>query len=336
MSDTARTPTNLFTGFLGVGKTTAILNLLSRKPSHEKWAVLVNEFGEVGIDGAILESGSPDGVIVREVGGGCFCCTTAPYLPVALHFLFTETKPDRLLIETSGLGHPSGIIDTLRAIYSDRLELRATIGLVAPADYDCDGMLENPVFRDQIQMADVLVMNKTEQATPELIHRFQTWAENLFPPKLLIATTTQGNMDVDWLDLTGRNEYLQLLPQLHSEHTSADHHQIDSRNPQLPARYASLVPDINISACGWIFHPEDIFHEEQLLALFASHTEITRLKGVFHVQHEWIIINRVGREITVGVTAYRRDSRLEIITQKSTEDWEQFERELRACRLSSA
>lgn len=61
-----RVPTNIITGFLGVGKTTAILHLLATKPAHEKWAVLVNEFGEIGIDGAIM---SEQGAMIKEVPG---------------------------------------------------------------------------------------------------------------------------------------------------------------------------------------------------------------------------------------------------------------------------
>src|SRR5947208_3289010 len=136
-------PVNLFTGFLGVGKTTAVIDLLGRKPAAEKWAVLVNEYGEVGIDAALIEGsgpegvtvrevGGPEGVTVREVGGGCVCCATAPYLPVALHFLLVDAKPDRLLIETTGLGHPAKLLDTLREKYRGRLDLRATVGLVDP------------------------------------------------------------------------------------------------------------------------------------------------------------------------------------------------------------
>ena len=100
-------PTNLITGFLGVGKTTAVIDLLSRKPPGSRWAVLVNEYGEVAIDGALIEGSGPDGVTVREVGGGCVCCASAPYLPVALHFLLLDAKPERLIIETTGLGHPA-------------------------------------------------------------------------------------------------------------------------------------------------------------------------------------------------------------------------------------
>ena len=76
-----RIPTNIITGFLGVGKTTTILQLLKDKPEGEKWAVLVNEFGEIGIDGAIL---SDQGALIKEVPGGCMCCTAGVPMSVGI------------------------------------------------------------------------------------------------------------------------------------------------------------------------------------------------------------------------------------------------------------
>ena len=68
-------PTNIITGFLGVGKTTAILQLLQNKPANERWAVLVNEFGEIGVDGSLIQGqhSESSGVFIREVPGGCMC-----------------------------------------------------------------------------------------------------------------------------------------------------------------------------------------------------------------------------------------------------------------------
>ncbi len=79
-----RVPTNIITGFLGTGKTTSILNLLKQKPSNETWAVLVNEFGEIGIDGAIL---SDSGALIKEVPGGCMCCTAGVPMSVGINAL---------------------------------------------------------------------------------------------------------------------------------------------------------------------------------------------------------------------------------------------------------
>lgn len=316
------TPTNLITGFLGVGKTTAVLDLLRRKPEGEKWAVLVNEFGQVSIDDAFIEGETvAEGVAVRSVAGGCFCCTTGPQLPVALHFLLSEAKPDRLLIETSGLGHPARLLDNIRSNYADRLDLRATLGIVTPLDFTAPGMMGNPVFRDQIQLSDVLVLNKSEQAKPGVIKAFQKWAGELFPPKLLIAATTMGQMDPAWLDLDGSHERVPLFPELHSENETEELQILGSPRPGRPIRYPSS------GACGWVFDARDRFDEDKLMELLNA-TESIRLKGVFCVAEDWISINRSGGTVEVKSTAYRRDSRLEIFGEL---DWNAWESRLRTC-----
>jgi G3E family GTPase len=338
-------PTNLVTGFLGVGKTTAVIDLLRRKPPGSGWAVLVNEYGEVSIDGALIEGSGPDGVTVREVGGGCVCCASAPYLQVALHFLLLDAKPERLIIETTGLGHPARLLDTLRRDYRDRLDLRATVCLVDPADFAKPEMRRNPVFVDQVQLADVVVMNKLDTATPELVADFQAWAAGLFPPKLLIAGTTHGRLDPGWLDLSASDERLPLFPEAH-EHVVG---RVESSRPDVasapasgledstrptrptPIRYAS--PPGTRPACGWVFPPDAVFDEPRLLALLRTAPGVSRLKGVFRLPHEWVAVNRVGSGSSVTPTAYRRDSRVEVFADAP--DWDAFERELLACRIVS-
>ncbi len=296
-------PTNLITGFLGVGKTTAVIDLLHQKATGARWAVLVNEYGEVGIDGALIEGAGPDGVTVKEVGGGCVCCAAAPFLPVAIHFLLLEARPERLIIETTGLGHPARLLDSLRNSYRGRLDVRATIGIVDPADFAKPEMRENPVFNDQIHMADVLVMNKLDAAPPELVRTFQEWANGLFPPKLLVAGTTRGRLDPAWLDLTAS-----------SDRTAG------RASPPNAAR-----------AKGWVFDAALTFDENKLVALLANTQGVTRLKGVFRGEDEWVSVNRAGTAVSVSPTAYRRDSRIEVFSE--TLDWDTFEDQLRACVL---
>jgi len=119
-------PANIITGFLGVGKTTAIQYLLNHKPANERWAVLVNEFGEVGIDAGLLANErQATGVFMREVPGGCMCCAAGVPMQVALSQLIRQAKPDRLLIEPTGLGHPLEVVRVLQQPhYQDVLELR--------------------------------------------------------------------------------------------------------------------------------------------------------------------------------------------------------------------
>jgi G3E family GTPase len=342
-------PVNLITGFLGVGKTTAVIDLLKNKAAGSRWAVLVNEYGDVSIDGAMIEGSGPDGVSVREVGGGCVCCATAPYLPVAIHFLLLDAKPERLIIETTGLGHPARLLDMLRMNYADRLEVRATLGLVDPADFAKLEMRENPIFVDQIQLADVVVMNKLDTATPELVAEFQKWANDLFPPKLLIAGTTHGHLDPAWLDLTANDERLPLFPEAHghvhenpspgpSPKAGGEENQLLSLAPPSlagkgggglgPVRYPS-PPGVKPACCGWVFDAAVVFDENKLLALLGSTKGVSRLKGVFHLPDEWETVNRAGTAVSVAPTAYRRDSRLEVFSDSL--DWDTFERELLAC-----
>ena len=102
-------PTTIITGFLGVGKTSAILHLLTQKPAHERWAILVNEFGEIGIDKSLFEGQltADSGVFIREVPGGCMCCAASLPMQIALNQLLAASRPHRLLIEPTGLGHPA-------------------------------------------------------------------------------------------------------------------------------------------------------------------------------------------------------------------------------------
>jgi G3E family GTPase len=308
-------PANLITGFLGVGKTTAVLDLLKRKDPREKWAVLVNEYGTVSIDDAFIEGEAVDGVSVRSVAGGCFCCTTAPMLPVALHFLLQDMRPDRLLIETSGLGHPAALVDNLRTNYADRIELRATLGIVTPSDFAAPGMIDsNPVFRDQVQLSDVLVLNKLDTATPQLVADFQRWANGLYPPKLLVVATEQGRLEPEWLDTVPLSPWGEGLGVV-----------APPPSPLTPLPVGRGEP----IARGFTFPPEVVFDEDRLLAFLGDRAEVVRLKGVFRCANGWIAVNRAGDATTLKPSAYRRDSRVEVFAVGP--DWEQFEAELKGC-----
>ena len=102
-------PTTLVTGFLGAGKTTLINALITHK-SHQRWALLLNEFGQIGIDSALV---TDDDIAIKEVNGGCICCTGQLPLQVALVRLINEHHPDRLIIEPTGLAHPNELLDQL-------------------------------------------------------------------------------------------------------------------------------------------------------------------------------------------------------------------------------
>jgi G3E family GTPase len=334
---TKRIPTNLITGFLGVGKTTAMLDLLRNKPTNSRWAILVNEYGEVGVDQAILEGDSPEQIEIREISGGCICCTSSILFKFALSQILGSVQPERLLIETTGVGHPARLLEELRGPhYRDRVDLRATICLVSPTDFITPPMYESPVFRDQMELADVLVLNKADTTTQAVQEEFLEWGQKLYPPKTLVAVTQKGKLDPAWLDL-GFNPQRQAKEPLAHESTKNLPVRMDQALQdffQMPSRGQPLrKPSANNDACGWIFHPDDIFDEDRLLTLFASQPKVTRLKGVFHTQEGWFVIHRVENRTTEETTSYRRDSRIEIFAQGLEGGWEEYERRLLECLI---
>lgn len=303
-------PTNLIMGFLGVGKTTAILDLLKAKPSGEVWAVLVNEFGEVGIDGAMLETA---GAFVREVPGGCMCCVAGLPMQIALNQLIHKARPDRLIIEPTGLGHPSQILETLTGeYYTDVLALGPVITLVDPRKLEDSRVLGNVQFRDQVAAADILVANKTDQSTQAQIDHFMNWAAELPGSPKAVFQTRFGQLNPGWLE--GRTD----LPPVTSPH--AHHHHHHSHQAEAPLPDISDQPWQRMSgqgqgyhSLGWRLHPELTFDENRLMAL-AMDSRFDRFKAVIHCLEGWRNFNMVDGALSVSETEPREVSRLELIS----------------------
>ena len=294
-----KTPVNLITGFLGVGKTTALLHLLAQRPSAARWAVLVNEFGQVGIDGATLEQA---GVAVREVQGGCICCSAQLPLKVTLTRLLREVKPERLLIEPTGLGHPAGVIDVLRSEdLASAVELRNVICLVDPQQLSDEKYRSLDTYQDQLALADVLVANKVDLATPAQIQAFEAFAANGYPPKRWVAQVSHGALDPAWLELPAAG--------MQSRVPAHDNREFITR--------------------GWVFAPEQVFDATRLKALFevwAADPNIVRAKGVFRIGRDWRLVNLAAGQVDLQSIVYRRDSRVELIVRaQPVPDWKPIE-----------
>jgi len=353
-----RIPTNMIVGFLGSGKTTAIAKLIDQRPAGENWSILVNEYGAVSIDHALVES-SLDGIAVEELAGGCACCTLAfAFQPLLAQFI-RRTKPDRLIIEPSGVSHPAKVVDILRnPNFSRSIDLRNIICLIDPKDFEDVRWKETAVFQDQVQLADIVVLNWPDNRDRKLIDRCRQWVESFRPPKQLIVETSFGRIDSEWLDLefdtarfpmfadahpvpdTKQAELpvLELIPESESQPTETnDEHPPETDRisrkpkPRHPLRFKNN--DAEYDACGWIFHVDDVFDRDKLLDLLGYVHPIVRLKGVFRCTNDWWTINRAKDGTSYAPTTYRRDSRLEIIVDRKTSGWDEFETELLQCLL---
>ncbi|WP_298774768.1 GTP-binding protein [uncultured Shewanella sp.] len=156
-------PTNIITGFLGVGKTSLIKALFLVKPKEEKWAVLVNEFGDVGIDSALLAKEQQD-IHIREVAGGCMCCAAGVPMQVAITQLIAKAKPDRLIIEPTGLGHPAAILKVLtEPHFKHVIAMQACITLVDARKVADTCYRSNETFLQQLTVADIILASKSDE-----------------------------------------------------------------------------------------------------------------------------------------------------------------------------
>jgi G3E family GTPase len=291
-------PTTVICGALGVGKTTAVRALFEHRPQGERWAVLVNEFGRVGIDGAVLEGG---GVEVREIAGGCICCTAGPLMRVALVRLLREVRPDRLLIEPTGLAHPASIVDLLRSPgIREEIDPRATIGLVDPRRFLAT---HDPLYEDQVLAADVLVGSWADVVPEETLQRFREVAAARWPPPLVVATTSHGRLDPAWLEL----------------------------EPS-PTRLLREPPATTAAEHGWTWPPSALFDpvllEETVQDLVRG--GVLRVKGIFRTPRGWLLVQATPDRVSFEPVGWRRDSRATVLVAASPPSWEPFEAALQA------
>ena len=161
-------PVNIIGGPLGSGKTDNYQSYSDPETPEEYWAILINEYGLIGIDGALIENTSTQKCLdIKEVAGGCICCSAGVVFEVSLVRLL-QRRPDRLLIEPTGLATLSGIIETLnRPGIAESIDLRSIVCLLDPARLK-DFTPRNHV-QDQIEASDILLATHTDLASPRTV-----------------------------------------------------------------------------------------------------------------------------------------------------------------------
>lgn len=156
---------NLLFGFLGSGKTTLAKHLLAERGRDMKTAVIVNEFGEVGIDGDILRGSNVD---VVELNSGCLCCTLRGSLMLAVEELRDKAKVERVIVEATGVAQPSELLDTLAdSSMEGGLDIGPLVTVVDVFKFPKLLSMLGDFYVDQIESADIVILNKIDLVTPE-------------------------------------------------------------------------------------------------------------------------------------------------------------------------
>lgn len=277
MSNLNKIPVTVITGFLGSGKTTLVRHLM-QNPQGKRLAVIVNEFGDVGVDGDILKSCAiPDcpAENIMELANGCICCTVADdFIPTIEALMAIDPQPEHILIETSGLALPKPL---LKAFDWPDIRSRITVdGVIALADAEAvaagrfapnvaavdaqraaDDSLDHEtplseVFEDQISCADIVLLTKPDLAGPDGIAKAKAIIAAETPRPLPVVEVAEGVVDPRVLlgfEAAAEND-LDARPSHHDGHDDHEHDDFESVIIDIPevTNPADLVERIEAMA----------------------------------------------------------------------------------------
>ena len=307
MSLLRKTPITIITGFLGSGKTTLISKLIETYKTG-RLAIIVNEFGDIGVDGDIIKScaipNCPAENII-ELSNGCICCTVADdFIPTIDKILKLNPKPDHIIIETSGLALPKPL---LKAFEWPEIRTQITVdGVIALADAEAvskERFAPSPealerqrladenishetplseVFEDQVYCSDLVLLTKTDIVTKDDLSKAKNIIKNFKNKEMPIIEIENGNIEpgiILGLESEAENDLLSRP----SHHDGEDEHEHDD--------FENIVVNIDT------INNQDYFLEK--LNLLTSEFEILRTKGFVRVENKpmRLLIQGVGTRI---------------------------------------
>lgn len=262
-----KTQVNIITGFLGSGKTTAIIDLLRQNQSCEPWAVIINDFGKISIDSQTVDSATENQSIF-DISGGCICCSAKAFFQQDLEKIIALNKFNRILIEPSGLGGIDMVSELVAS--NSQLMLMPVICMVDISLLYDERLRMNFLYNNQINKSDYIAFSRIDtlldsKELQELVRRF----EQVFPAKTIITKQEMFVVITKAIPTEKRkdNQYRFLQSQVRMDTDS------DYRRKTL------------------IFEPEKKFDTQKLAQILKSLPELIRVKGYINTQNSCMLLN---------------------------------------------
>ena len=219
------TKIDIFSGFLGAGKTTLIKKLIKEAYAGEKLVLVENEFGEIGVDGTFMQDA---GIIVNELNSGCICCSLVGDFSKALKKVIAEYAPDRILIEPSGVGKLSDIITAVQKAGVDGAELNTFTTVVDATKAKMYLKNFGEFFLNQVENASCIVFSHTDVASEKKLNEALEIVKEHNPTAALIMTPFAELSGAEILAVMEHKDTLEAeLKKLKEEHAHAHHHHDD-------------------------------------------------------------------------------------------------------------
>ena len=320
--ETQKIPATVITGFLGAGKTTLIRNML-QNASGRRIALIINEFGDLGVDGDVLkgcgdETCTEDDIV--ELTNGCICCTVADdFVPTMEKLLERENRPDHIVIETSGLALPQPLVNAFN--WPDIREKVTVDGVVTVVDSRAvaDGRFaddvervnaqraedealdhESPLeelFEDQLTCADMIVFNKADLVEGDVLEKVQSEVGTRISRSVKLVKSSHGSLPIEVLlglqsaaetDIENRKSHHEMEHDaFHAEHGDDAEHEHDHDHDA----FESFVVE-----CGTVENPKAFV--TSLQRVIEEH-DVLRLKGFLEVAGKpmRLVVQAVGKRI---------------------------------------
>ena len=254
------TKVDIFSGFLGAGKTTLIKKLIAEAYKGEKLVLIENEFGEIGIDGGFMQDA---GIEVTEMNSGCICCSLVGDFGKALRKVVDEYAPDRILIEPSGVGKLSDVIRAVQNVGSDALQLNSFTAVVDANK--CKMYMKNfgEFFNDQVEHANAIILSRTGEISPDKLDTDIALLREHNPNASLIVTPWSELTGAQILEAMEKRNTLEAELELLKEESRHEHHHHDDDDDEHECcgHHHHDDDDDEHECCGHHHHDDDDEHE---------------------------------------------------------------------------
>ncbi len=256
------TKVDIFSGFLGAGKTTLIKKLIAEAYKGERLVLIENEFGEIGIDGGFMQDA---GIEVTEMNSGCICCSLVGDFGKALRKVVDEYAPDRILIEPSGVGKLSDVIRAVQNVGSDALQLNSFTAVVDANK--CKMYMKNfgEFFNDQVEHANAIILSRTGEISPDKLNTDIALLREHNPNASLIVTPWSELTGAQILEAMEKRNTLEAELELLREESRHEHHHHDDDDDEHECcghhHHDDDDEDDDECCCGHHHHDEDDEHE---------------------------------------------------------------------------
>ena len=256
------TKVDIFSGFLGAGKTTLIKKLIAEAYKGERLVLIENEFGEIGIDGGFMQDA---GIEVTEMNSGCICCSLVGDFGRALRKVVDEYAPDRILIEPSGVGKLSDVIRAVQNVGSDALQLNSFTAVVDANK--CKMYMKNfgEFFNDQVEHANAIILSRTGEISPDKLNTDIALLREHNPNASLIVTPWSELTGAQILEAMEKRNTLEAELELLREESRHEHHHHDDDDDEHECcghhHHDDDDDDDDECCCGHHHHDDDDEHE---------------------------------------------------------------------------